>query len=105
MFVTKHNMANAVATVSKQLENVHEALAVSSIALPLSSEFSQWLLFPLIVFKVHLCFECQFVQATKRHLTKKLENLDWKVEELKETTTLIANDVHNSFFFFFLKCP
>lgn len=59
MFVTKHNMANAVATVSKQLENVHEALA-----------------------------------ATKRHLTKKLENLDWKVEELKETTTLIANDVN-----------
>jgi hypothetical protein len=41
MFVTKHNMANAVATVSKQLENVHEALAVSSIALPLSSKFSQ----------------------------------------------------------------
>ncbi|KAE8075596.1 hypothetical protein FH972_014293 [Carpinus fangiana] len=59
MFVTKHNMANAVATVSKQLENVHEALA-----------------------------------ATKRHLTKKLENLDWKVEEQKETTKLIANDVN-----------
>lgn len=30
MFVTKHNMANAVATVSKQLEHVHEALAVST---------------------------------------------------------------------------
>ncbi|XP_062152364.1 uncharacterized protein LOC133860771 [Alnus glutinosa] len=59
MFVTKHNMANAVATVSKQLENVHEALA-----------------------------------ATKRHLTKKLENLDWKVEEQKETTKLIANNVN-----------
>ncbi|KAG5551651.1 hypothetical protein RHGRI_009916 [Rhododendron griersonianum] len=29
MFVTKHNMANAVATVSKQLEHVSEALAVS----------------------------------------------------------------------------
>ncbi|KAH7576671.1 hypothetical protein JRO89_XS01G0128100 [Xanthoceras sorbifolium] len=29
MFVTKHNMANAVATVSKQLENVSEALAIS----------------------------------------------------------------------------
>lgn len=29
MFVTKHNMANAVATVSKQLENVSETLAVS----------------------------------------------------------------------------
>lgn len=29
MFVTKQNMANAVATVSKQLENVSEMLAVS----------------------------------------------------------------------------
>jgi hypothetical protein len=29
MFVTKQNMANAVATVSKQLENVSETLAVS----------------------------------------------------------------------------
>ena len=31
MFVTKRNMATAVATVSKQLENVHETLAVSRI--------------------------------------------------------------------------
>ncbi|KAK1431115.1 hypothetical protein QVD17_14356 [Tagetes erecta] len=29
MFVTKHNMANVVSTVSKQLENVSEALAVN----------------------------------------------------------------------------
>lgn len=29
MYVTKHNMANAVASVSKQLENVSDALAVS----------------------------------------------------------------------------
>lgn len=29
MYVTKHNMANAVASVSKQLDNVTEALAVS----------------------------------------------------------------------------
>ncbi|GMN27908.1 hypothetical protein TIFTF001_001844 [Ficus carica] len=58
MFVTKHNMANAVATVSKQLEHVHEALA-----------------------------------STKRNLSKRLENLDWKLEEQKETTHLIANDV------------
>ncbi|KAA8524776.1 hypothetical protein F0562_011199 [Nyssa sinensis] len=59
MFVTKHNMANAVATVSKQLEHVSEALA-----------------------------------STKRHLTKKLENLDWKLDEQKETSKLIANDVN-----------
>ncbi|RVW13342.1 hypothetical protein CK203_089026 [Vitis vinifera] len=59
MFVTKHNMANAVATVSKQLEHVSEA-----------------------------------VVSTKRHLSKRLENLDWKLEEQKETSKLIANDVH-----------
>ncbi|KAK9285174.1 hypothetical protein L1049_024360 [Liquidambar formosana] len=58
MFVTKHNMANAVATVSKQLEHVSEALV-----------------------------------STKRHLTKKLENLDWKLDEQKEISKLIANDV------------
>ncbi|KAJ6710735.1 hypothetical protein OIU74_011571 [Salix koriyanagi] len=58
MFVTKKNMANAVATVSKQLENVSETLA-----------------------------------STKRHLTKRLENLDWKVEEQIETSKLIASDV------------
>ncbi|KAK0589417.1 hypothetical protein LWI29_014076 [Acer saccharum] len=60
MFVTKNNMTNAVATVSKQLENVSGALA-----------------------------------STKRHLSKRLENLDWKVEEQMETSKLIANDVRN----------
>ncbi|KAL6140209.1 hypothetical protein ACLB2K_058509 [Fragaria x ananassa] len=59
MYVTRHNMANAVATVSKQLETVHETLAI-----------------------------------TRRHLTKKLEELDWKVEEQRETTQLIANGVN-----------
>ncbi|PNT05204.1 hypothetical protein POPTR_014G160800v4 [Populus trichocarpa] len=58
MFVTKQNMANAVATVSKQLENVSETLA-----------------------------------STKRHLTKRLGNLDWKIEEQIETSKLIANDI------------
>nr|XP_034926197.1 uncharacterized protein LOC118057668 isoform X2 [Populus alba] len=58
MFVTKKNMANAVATVSKQMENVSETLA-----------------------------------STKRHLTKRLENLDWKIEEQMETSKLIASDV------------
>lgn len=58
MFVTKHNMANAVATVSKQLENVSDTLA-----------------------------------STRRHLSKRLENLDWKLDEQKETSLLIANEV------------
>ncbi|KAK3021999.1 hypothetical protein RJ639_045160 [Escallonia herrerae] len=61
MFVTKHNMANAVANVSKQLEHVHESLAL-----------------------------------TKKHLTKKLESLDWKLDEQKETSKLIANDVNEA---------
>ncbi|KVI02081.1 hypothetical protein Ccrd_019659 [Cynara cardunculus var. scolymus] len=60
MFVTKHNMANAVATVSKQLENVSDALA-----------------------------------STKRHLSKRLENLDWKLDEQKEMSKLIADDVND----------
>lgn len=34
MFVTNHNMANAVASVSKQLEHVSETLAVSRFRLP-----------------------------------------------------------------------
>ncbi|XP_050205809.1 uncharacterized protein LOC126655614 isoform X2 [Mercurialis annua] len=58
MFVTKQNMANAVSTVSKQLENVSETLA-----------------------------------STKRHLSKRLENLDWKVMEQIETSKLIVNNV------------
>ncbi|XP_022758972.1 uncharacterized protein LOC111305579 [Durio zibethinus] len=58
MFVTKQNMADAVAAVSKQLDNVSETL-----------------------------------NSTKRHLSKRLESLDWKVEEQKETSQLIANNV------------
>ncbi|CAI8597921.1 unnamed protein product [Vicia faba] len=57
MFATKKNMANAVASVSKQLENVHETLA-----------------------------------STKRHLTKRLEGLDLKVEEQNELGKHISND-------------
>ncbi|KAK7407672.1 hypothetical protein VNO78_09681 [Psophocarpus tetragonolobus] len=59
MFVTKRNMANAVATVSKQLENVHETLA-----------------------------------STKRHLTKRLEGLDLRLEEHNELGQLISDDVN-----------
>ncbi|PNY05342.1 hypothetical protein L195_g001789 [Trifolium pratense] len=58
MFATKKNLANAVASVSKQLENVHETLA-----------------------------------TTKRHLTKRLEGLDSKIEEQNELGQHISNDV------------
>ncbi|GLT30171.1 hypothetical protein SLA2020_049890 [Shorea laevis] len=59
MFVTKRNMADAVATVSKQLEHVSQTLTV-----------------------------------TKKHLTKRLETLDWKLEDQMETSQLIANNVN-----------
>ncbi|KAE8654900.1 Lipid-binding serum glycoprotein family protein isoform 1 [Hibiscus syriacus] len=52
------NMMDAVAAVSKQLDNVSETL-----------------------------------NTTKRHLSRRLESLDWKVEEQKETSLLIANNV------------
>ncbi|XP_073032509.1 uncharacterized protein [Primulina eburnea] len=58
MFVTKQNMENAVASVSKQLEHVSEALA-----------------------------------STRRHLSKRLENLDWKLDEQREISKFISNDV------------
>lgn len=39
-------------------------------------------------------------QSTKRHLSKRLENLDWKLEEQKEISELIANNVRTIFFHF-----
>ncbi|EPS58811.1 hypothetical protein M569_16002, partial [Genlisea aurea] len=59
MFVTKHNMANAVASVSKQLESVSEALG-----------------------------------SAKRHLAKRLEGLDLKLDEQRETSKVVSNDVN-----------
>jgi len=58
MFVTKRNMASAVDSMSKQLEQVSSALA-----------------------------------ATKRHLTKRLENLDGKMDEQVEMSKHIRNEV------------
>ncbi|CAO2812802.1 unnamed protein product [Amaranthus hypochondriacus] len=58
MFVTKKNMANAVTSVSKQLDSLTDALA-----------------------------------TTKRHLSKRLETLDWKLEEQKDISGRILNDV------------
>lgn len=37
------------------------------------------------------------MQSTKRHLTKKLENLDWKLDEQTEISKLIATDVSDIF--------
>ncbi|KAF8399422.1 hypothetical protein HHK36_015287 [Tetracentron sinense] len=58
MYVTKHNMANVVSSMTKHLEQVSAALA-----------------------------------ATKRHLTQRLENLDGKLDEQKEISKLIKNEV------------
>ena len=33
-------------------------------------------------------------QATKRHLTQRIENLDGKLDEQKEISKLIKNEVH-----------
>lgn len=61
MFITKRNMASAVANMSKQLDQVSAALAV-----------------------------------TRKHLTQRLENLDGKVDEQKEISKLIRNEVHEA---------
>lgn len=58
MYVTKQNMKTAVESVSKQLENVNEALA-----------------------------------STRKQLSKKLENLDWKVEEQRQISEKISDSV------------
>ncbi|KAL0723971.1 hypothetical protein Bca4012_038570 [Brassica carinata] len=58
MFVTKKNMANAVASFSKQLNDLQETLA-----------------------------------STKKHLSKELSKLDWKVEEQTEISKMILSDV------------
>lgn len=87
-------MANAVATVSKQLETVHETLAVSHFCQPpwgCSSPDCN----PCKVSAACYYLDIVFLQITRRHLTKKLEELDWKVEEQRETTQLIANGVWN----------
>ncbi|XP_013583594.1 PREDICTED: uncharacterized protein LOC106292533 isoform X2 [Brassica oleracea var. oleracea] len=58
MFVTKKNMANAVESFSKQLNDLSETLA-----------------------------------STKKHLSKELAKLDWKVEEQTDISKMILSDV------------
>uniref|UniRef100_A0A0D6QUD1 DUF1664 domain-containing protein n=1 Tax=Araucaria cunninghamii TaxID=56994 RepID=A0A0D6QUD1_ARACU len=58
MYVTKQNMTNVVASMTKHLDQVSAALA-----------------------------------AAKRHLTQRIENLDEKMDEQKELSKLIKNEV------------
>lgn len=58
MYVTKRNVANVVASMTKHLDQVSEALA-----------------------------------ATKRHLTQRIENVDEKMDEQKELSESIKNEV------------
>lgn len=59
MFVTKQNMANAVSTVSKQLENLHETLAVSSLYWLFTCLFAFWTSFPLwVLLKIFVHLIC-----------------------------------------------
>ena len=85
MFVTKRNMANAVQSMSKQLEQVSSALAVCFIPNSISCLLQH--LLSLLIFK------CNLFQATKRHLTQRLENLDGKMDEQVEVSKAIRNEV------------
>lgn len=58
MYVTKRNMASAVSSMTKHLEQVSSALA-----------------------------------AAKRHLSQRIENLDGKLDEQKEMSTIIKKEV------------
>ncbi|XP_077245276.1 uncharacterized protein LOC143885144 [Tasmannia lanceolata] len=58
MYVTKRNMANAVSSMTKNLEQISASLA-----------------------------------AAKKHLTQRIENLDGKLDEQKEMSKLIKNEV------------
>ncbi|KAH9323015.1 hypothetical protein KI387_017654, partial [Taxus chinensis] len=58
MYVTKRNVANVVASMTKQLDHLSSALA-----------------------------------ATKRHLTQRIENIDEKMDEQKELSKSIKNEV------------
>ncbi|XP_077240482.1 uncharacterized protein LOC143881346 [Tasmannia lanceolata] len=58
MYVTKRNMANAVSSMTKNLEQISASLA-----------------------------------AAKKHLTQRIENLDGKLDEQKEISKLIKNEV------------
>lgn len=54
--------------------------------------------FAIVVLNHGICYAADLaltmiMQSTKRHLTKKLENLDWKLDEQKEISKLITNDV------------
>ena len=51
------------------------------------------------VFSIWFC-SYFILQATKRHLSRRLESLDWKVEEQKETSQLIAKNVIEHYFCF-----
>lgn len=98
MFVTKKNMANAVASVSKQLNDLSETLAVSI--------FFCFFFFsvPFVaLYILHVLVVCDLVylltQSTKNHLSNELAKLDWKVEEQTETSKMILNDVSRSSYF------
>lgn len=92
MFVTKKNMADAVEAVSKQLDNVSETLNVSKIGVQSNLCLTQFSGYDFDL--------TSFMQSTKRHLSKRLESLDWKLEEQKETSLHIANNVFEHYFCF-----
>ncbi|XP_056853000.1 uncharacterized protein LOC130502248 isoform X3 [Raphanus sativus] len=89
MFVTKKNMANAVASFSKQLNDLQESLAVKKKREDIFSKR------PLLVIYIILVYDFVYLlmQSTKKHLSKELSKLDWKVEEQTEISKMILSDV------------
>lgn len=87
MYVTKRNMANAVASMSKYFEQVSAALAVSC-NLAFNSIF-----FINYIFPIQIIRNVVISQATKKHLTQRIENLDGKLDEQKEISNVIRKEV------------
>lgn len=87
-------MADAVASVSKQLEDLSESLAVNFVFC-----FETILAYYIFYFFVDCDLLYLLTQSTKKHLSKKLATLDWKVEEQTETSKMILSDVKNPSYF------
>ncbi|KAF8408058.1 hypothetical protein HHK36_007199 [Tetracentron sinense] len=112
MYVTKRNMATAVSSMTKHLEQVSAALAIHGCPILVPEKYDVIFdsLESLTVVKLGMLVfselnQCnQIVQAmpgrygfrrraTKKHLTQRIENLDGKLDEQKEMSKLIKNEV------------
>ncbi|CAD6256899.1 unnamed protein product [Miscanthus lutarioriparius] len=77
MYVTKRNMANAVASMTKHLEQVQSSLAVTIFFLECVGQL--W----LIVLRKN--------KAAKKHLSQRIQHVDDKLEQQKEISVQIRD--------------